>query len=201
MIYYPLYKEKLFRLSRVLKKDCPMFNLDDRVVYPGHGVARVNRIIEKVISGQVTLFYELKFLNKDMTILVPTNNVAHNGMRSLCSEDKIHEIFNFLAQPAKKLPNAETVSTNWKQRKKEYDRKLHTGNLDGISEIYRELKHIEYHKELSFCEKNLLQQTEMLLAEEIAYVKQFGEEKALEQLRSFFNTMQLQTTVIKQKLI
>lgn len=178
-----------------------MFNLDDRVVYPGHGVAKVNRIIKKVISEQVTTFYELKFINKDMTILVPTNNLSHNGMRPLCSNDKINDVFKFLAQPTKTVSHTEAVSANWKQRKKEYDRKLHTGNLDDISKIYRELKQIEQQKELSFCEKNLLQQTEILLAEEIAFVKQFAEEKAIEQLRSFFNTITPHTSGIRQKTV
>lgn len=187
MLYFCI-QVKALGLSLVFKKGIgfPMFNLNERVVYPGHGVAKVNRIINKIISGQVTTFYELKFINKDMTILVPTNNTTHNRMRPLCSSDKINDIFTFLAQPAKKIPSLETVSANWKQRKKEYDRKLLTGNLEDISAIYRELKFIEHYKELSFCEKILLQQTELLLAEEISYVKQFAEEKAIKQLRSFF---------------
>ncbi len=42
-------------------------------------------------------------------------------------------------------------------------------------------------KELSFGEKNLLNQTEALLAEEISIVENVAEEKAIEQMRSLVN--------------
>ncbi|MDZ4129509.1 MAG: hypothetical protein U1E02_35885, partial [Hydrogenophaga sp.] len=57
-------------------------------------------------------------------------------------------------------------------------------NIQEICKIYKDLRSIEKKKELSFGEKNLLQQTEALLVEEIALVKQVEEEKAVEQLRS-----------------
>jgi CarD family transcriptional regulator, regulator of rRNA transcription len=184
----------------VIKKRIPMFNLGDRVVYPGHGVAKVNQIIKKILFGNVATFYELKFINKDMTILVPTNNQAAGGMRPLSSKDKIDDVFEFLAKPAKKVTHE--IVTNWKQRNKEYQRKFRSGNLKEISEIYRELKEIERNKELSFCEKSLLQETELLLAQEIALVKKLEEDKALEQLRSFFSTIYTNRTgSITQKTI
>lgn len=163
-----------------------MFNLDDRVVYPGHGVAKISRIITKLVGGRDASFYELKFINKDMTILVPTDCCSQTGMRSLSSTDKIDSIFKFLAQPAKLLGPIEMYS-NWKQRNKEYQSRLRTGILEEVSKIYRELKYIEQQKGLSFCEKTLLSQTEMLLAEEIALVSKFGEDKAIAQLRAVFN--------------
>ena len=44
-----------------------MFRLYDKVVYPGYGVAKINRIFSKIIGGKDASFYELIFLNKDMT--------------------------------------------------------------------------------------------------------------------------------------
>jgi len=164
-----------------------MFEVNQRVVYPGHGVARINRIISQIIGGQKAELYELKFVNKDMTILIPVDNVAAIGVRSLSSHTKIDKIFEFLAKPAQQISNQELGVTNWSKRNKEYQNKIRTGSLEEISQIYRDLKCIEFQKELSFGEKGLLQQTEAMLAEEIAIVKEFGEEKALEHLRSIFN--------------
>jgi CarD family transcriptional regulator len=159
-----------------------MFNLHDRVVYPGHGVARIARIITKSIDGHEKIFYELKFINKDMTILVPVE--ASSIIRHLTEYERIDDIFKFLAsQPIKRRPHHLEMPINWKQRNKEYQSKLRTGNLMEISEIYRELKHIEHYKELSFCEKNLLTQTEMLLAEELALIKKIEEEEIVRFLR------------------
>ena len=66
---------------------------------------------------------------------------------------------------------------------KEYQGKLRTGNLRKICEIYKDLKHIEMQKELSFGEKNLLSQTEALLVEEISLVNNMETDKAMQQLR------------------
>lgn len=121
-----------------------------------------------------------------MTILVPTHNIAAIGIRSLSTSTKIDGIFKILAQPALRITSSE-LTTNWSKRNKEYQNKIRTGSLEEISQIYRDLKCIELHKELSFGEKSLLRQTETILAEEIALVKEFAEEKALEHIRSFFN--------------
>lgn len=159
-----------------------MFVLDEKVVYPGHGVAKISRIFEKVISGVVTQFFELKFLNKDMTILVPIDNLEMVGVRHLSSPDCINDIFKTLAEPHH-IVHSESAPSNWNKRNKEYQGKLRTGNLYDICKIYKDLRHISVYKELSFGEKALLQQTEILLAQEISLVKKMGEDKAIEQLR------------------
>lgn len=179
-----------------------MFSLNDKVVYPGHGVAKVNKVIDKIVGGHVTSFYELKFINKDMTVLVPTNNHATIGIRPLCSKDHIDDIFKILAKPAtKKINSSELTASNWNKRNKEYQCKLRSGDLKEISEIYRDLKHISSYKELSFGEKSLLHQTESLLAEEISLVNKIDEERAVEDLRSQFSYMQsmMNVTAVGQK--
>lgn len=167
-----------------------MFSRSERVVYPGHGVAQINRIIEKNIAGNIVLFFELKFLNKDMIILVPVDNASSVGIRKLSSDDHIESIFKMLAEPAKNNLVHNMSVSNWNKRNKEYQIKLRTGNLDKICEIYRDIKHIEIQKELSFGERVLLQQTEALLVEEIALVKKMIENEALEYLRGLVTNMQ-----------
>lgn len=167
-----------------------MFSVNDRVVYPGHGVARINRIVEKNVSKETVHFFELKFLSKDMTVLVPTTNLSAAGIRPLSSRGHITKVFSMLSQPAKDLLSHELMVSNWNKRNKEYQNKIRKGDLVEISEIYRDLKHIANQKELSFGEKSLLQQTEALLAEEISIVQQVAEEKALFLLRSMLKGMQ-----------
>ncbi len=159
-----------------------MFTLNEKVVYPGHGVARVVRIIEKKVAGKSVEFFELKFINKDMTILVPVANVLSVGIRPLSSSKHINDIFKILSTPAVPICH-DTVITNWNKRNKEYQGKLRTGDLREICSIYKDLKYIETQKELSFGEKNLLSQTEALLVEEISLVNNMETEKAMRQLR------------------
>ncbi len=160
-----------------------MFSLHEKVVYPGYGVAKINRILERSIGGSAKSFYELTFLNKDMTILVPVENIESVGIRPLSSRENVTSVFHLLSEhmPIK----AAEVTINWNKRNKSYKTKIQRGDLAEISEIYRELRWLEQHKDLSFGEKNLLQQTEALLAEEISLVNEMKQEEAYNQLRTF----------------
>lgn len=161
-----------------------MFCLNEKVVYPGHGVAKVNRIVTKIVTGKEATFYELTFLNKDVTVLVPTNNAESVGIRPLSSIEHIKDVFKILTAPARRINQYEFTASNWNKRHKEYQFKLRKGNLQDLSEIYRDLRYIATQKELSFGEKNMLHQIEALLVEEISLVQQLGQEKTIEHLRS-----------------
>lgn len=172
-----------------------MFVIDEKVVYPGHGVAKINRILNKKVGGSTTQFFELKFLSKEMTILVPIDNLNSVGVRHLSSTENIVDIFKFLAQPASVVTHTECSSaSNWNRRNKEYQYKLRTGNLRDICSIYRDLQMIATQKELSFGEKSLLQQTEMLIAQEISIVQKVGEQKAVEKIRSLFKSPRIHSS-------
>jgi len=166
-----------------------MFALNEKVVYPGHGVARISQIIEKKVAGSLVKLFELRFLNKDMTILVPIHNFSSVGIRPLSTSENVDTIFKVLSERVSNM-SRESVACNWNKRNKEYQCKLRTGNIKDICEIYRDLKCIAIYKELSFGEKNLLEQTESLLVEEIALVAQMGHDKVLELLRSPFKDSQ-----------
>lgn len=159
-----------------------MFSQGEKVVYPGHGVAVIHRVLERKIGGRSTKFYELTFLNKDMMILVPVENVESVGIRDVSSQKDIGTLFKMFSVPLK--PHNHEIALNWNKRNKEYQGKIRTGRLQEICEIYRDLKNIELQKELSFGEKNLLQQTESLLVEEIALACDMKEDAATVQLRS-----------------
>ncbi|MBY0110193.1 MAG: hypothetical protein K2X90_03725 [Candidatus Babeliaceae bacterium] len=161
-----------------------MFLLHQKVVYPGYGVAYVKRIIEKQIGADSAAFYELTFLNKDMTILVPVSNIESIGLRSLSSANDIHAIFNNLSKPERKLSPFEFSASSWNKRHKEYQLKLRRGTLEDLSAIYKDLRTIEAQKKLSFGEKTILQKTEGLLVEEITVVQNAEAEKTVQKLRT-----------------
>lgn len=170
-----------------------MFCLNEKVVYPGHGVAQVHRIVEKIIGGKTTILFELKFIGKDMTILAPIDNAEIIGIRKLSSEEIVEDIFQaVLSQPAKWAGYHELNATSWSKRSKQYQFKIRSGDIVEISKIYRDLQYISHRKELSFGERSLLQQTEALLAQEISMVKNIVEELAIQRLRSFFTGLTVQ---------
>src|SRR5438876_226813 len=135
-------------MSVPLIERVPVFTLNEIVVYPGHGVAKIGRIVEKKIANEKVSFFELRFLNKDMMILVPVQTASSVGIRRLSSNDIIDSIFKLLAKPVIKIER-ELNASNWNKRNKEYQYKLRSGNIQEISEIYRDLKYIAAKKELS----------------------------------------------------
>ena len=161
-----------------------MFSLNEKVVYPGHGVAEIVRIVEKVVAGHRMSYYELKFLNNDMTVLVPVEGASEAAIRPISSRKSVQDALGVLSQPVRRLSSYEFTASCWNKRNKEYQIKLRTGGLRELSEIYRDLYSMGTQKELSFGEKNLLQQAELLLAEEISLVERLERDRAVQYLRS-----------------
>lgn len=147
-----------------------MFLLNEKVVYPGYGVAIINRLVERLVVNKKTNFFELKFYNKDMTVLIPEDRLQSIGVRKLSSDQEIIGMFDFLKTfDARDIITEHNAST-WNKRNKEYQSKLRAGQLLGIASIYKELQLIGLDKELSFGERNLFNQIEFLLIEEICAI-------------------------------
>ena len=66
-----------------------MFHVGQKVVYPTHGVGRIESIEQKEVSGSRQSFYILRILGNDMTIMVPTGNAERVGLRQLIG--RIHQ--------------------------------------------------------------------------------------------------------------
>lgn len=171
-----------------------MFSLDEKVVYPGHGVARIRRKVTKKVAGQETLFFELEFLNNNMKVLVPQQNLISVGIRQLTSGNHVDTIFKTLAEPA---PTSvlDVSNVNWNKRNKRYQEDIRQGSLEAICKIYRDLRWMALFKELSFGEKILLQQTETMIAQEISLVRNVDENKAVEELRAVIGASAKRTSI------
>ncbi len=164
-----------------------MFELKDKVVYPGHGVAVISEIIEKKIVGTSIKFFKLNFLYKDMTILLPVHNLESSGVRYPENKKNIKFAIDELSKiPKKKLNCLDFTPSGWNKRNKEYQHKIQGGKLREIAQIYRDLKYIAQQKELSFGEKKILQMAEELFVQEIQLVTNKEREIILEDLTNPF---------------
>ncbi len=162
-----------------------MFLVNDKVVYPGYGVALISKLVKRFVSGKTTSFYELKFFNKDMAVLVPEDRIEAVGIRKLSSDQDLEEMFKLLAEPVEKV-SYEVGFNNWNKRNKKYQINLRSGDLLKICQIYKDLAWISQTKELSFGERTLKLKIEQLLIEEISVVKNIDKEKALKVLHKSF---------------
>lgn len=162
-----------------------MFLVNEKVVYPGYGVALISKLVKRLISGKQTSFYELKFFNKDMAVLVPEDRIEAVGIRRLSSDQDLEMMFKVLSEPVEKN-EYEIGLNNWNKRNKKYQLNLRSGDLIKICHIYKDLQWISQNKELSFGERTLKLKIEQLLIEEISVVKNVDKEKALKYLNKSF---------------
>ncbi len=149
-----------------------MFLLNEKVIYPGYGVAIINRLVERLVVNKKTNFFELKFYNKDMTVLIPEDRLESIGVRKLSSLQELVTMFDYLQTFSVHDIITEHNASTWNKRNKEYQSKLRSGQLLHIASIYKELQLIGLDKELSFGERNLFNQIEFLLIEEVCAVKE-----------------------------
>lgn len=163
-----------------------MYKVNDKVIYPGHGVAIIEEVVEKRVADMVTQFFKLAFPFKDMTVLVPRQRLEAAGIRALSSEYEILEAVAELRRMPKLSSSGEVAPAGWSRRHREYQLKIQNGRLIDIASIYRDLMYTAQRKELSFGEKSLLQTTEELLSQEIFTARSCPEDRALDLIRKPF---------------
>ena len=164
-----------------------MFQVGDKAVYPGHGVAMVEKVEEKTVEQHTMRFFKLKFLYKDMTVLVPiSNNNEAIGIRALASDSEVETALSELLKEAKKLDATDFTPSSWNKRNKHFQLKIQSGSIIDIATIYRDLMHCARYKELSFGEKNLLGLAEELLLQEVMLVKKQTRDQIISKLRQPF---------------
>ena len=140
-----------------------MFKVGDVVVYPAHGVAEVEAIEEREISGSTISFFMLKVLDTQMTVMVPVSNANNVGIRQLVDDKGIQKVMAILAER-----NVSIDNQTWNRRYREYMEKIKSGSANEIAEVLRDLNILKRGKELSFGERKMYDTAKNLLVNEIS---------------------------------
>ena len=158
------------------------FKKGEKVVYPAHGVAIIEEIESRVISGTERRFYMLKILGTEkMTIMIPTENVAQVGLRRVIGKDMVDKIYRIL-----RTRKVDADTQTWNRRYREYTEKIKTGSPLEIAKVLRDLLVLKGDKELSFGERKMLDTARSLLVKELSIAKSHPEEQILEELKVMF---------------
>lgn len=168
-------------------KGSPMnreFKVGDMAVYPAHGVGKVTAIEHKEIAGSKTQFYILKIMDSGMTIMVPTSNVRHVGLREVISEDEVEAVYEILSEKGEYTITEQT----WNRRYREYMDKIKTGSVYEIAEVLRDLSMLRYEKELSFGERKMLDTARHLIIKELAIAQNADEADVAQEIDEIFSS-------------
>lgn len=166
-----------------------MYNILDVVVYPGYGVAEITKEIKKNIQGEEISFFELNFKNKDIKILIPKNGFESIGIRKISTISFLEEKIGIIASLEDNYHGFEFqnfLMISWNRRSKEYQNRIRRGDFFDLCSISREISLIGNYKELSFGEKNVLNQVDFLISEEYSIVYNKDIEMSKKELKLIF---------------
>jgi len=158
------------------------FKVGDVAVYPAYGVAVVESIENKEISGSRQMFYILRLLENDMTIMIPHENADMVGLRNVISRRDVTEVYKILRQKRNKRK-----SQTWNRRHRKYMEKIKTGSVFEIAEVLRDLYVLKLSKELSFGERKVLDTARSLLIKELSIAKDVDEYKIEKEIERIFH--------------
>jgi len=158
------------------------FKIGDKAVYPAHGVGQVTGIEEKEVGGQTLMFYVLKILANDMTILVPSDSAERVGLREVIPKKDVTNVMTIL-----KDHDVQIDHQTWNRRYREYMEKIKTGSVYEIAEVIRDLYLLKDDKELSFGERKMLDMARGLLVKELSIAKKKEEGEIEKELDKIFN--------------
>ena len=154
------------------------FKVGDRVVYPHHGAAVIEKKEMIEVAGEKREYLILKIAHGDMTLSVPTDKVDEVGMRPPISAEDVDDLFQLLGKKDVREP------TNWSRRFKNHQEKLKSGDVYQVAEVVRNLALREATKGLSAGEKAMLVKARSVLVSELSFALDVSEEDALERLQA-----------------
>ncbi len=152
------------------------FEAGDFVVYPAHGVGRVEGIETHSIAGMEVQLYAITFEKERMTLKVPVPKAKNAGLRRLSSKDRIKTALETLEGRSR------IRRTMWSRRAQEYEAKINSGDPVAIAEVVRDLYRGTDQSDQSYSERQIYQSALERLARELAAVEKIDELKATERL-------------------
>lgn len=139
------------------------FRVGNKVVYPAHGVALIEAIEDKTVSGCRQSFYILRILGNDTTIMIPTHNAKRVGLRDVIGPSEIPRVMEILRRKEVE------ISPNWNRRFKDNWERIKSGSLYEMALVLRKLVVLQRERHLSFGEKKMLENVRQLIVTEIAH--------------------------------
>lgn len=152
------------------------FKEGDFVVYPTHGVGKVERIAGEEIAGHKLELIHITFDENRMTLRVPVNKARTAGLRKLSSRKQFDEVLAALKGRAR------IKRTMWSRRAQEYEAKINSGDPMAIAEVVRDLHRNSGQPDQSFSERQIFEAALERLAAEHGALEGVDKQTAIDQL-------------------
>ena len=150
-----------------------MFKPGDKVVYPHHGAAIIEKKEKRKAFGKPPEYLVLRMAHGELTLSVPVENAEDVGMRWPISKEDVKDLFEVLQKRDIREP------ANWSRRFKNHQEKLKSGDVYQVAEVVRNLALRDQAKGLSAGEKTLYNKALDVRVSELAFALNTREEKAM----------------------
>jgi CarD family transcriptional regulator len=174
--------------GRVMPPPRPMakaenFAEGDHVVYPTHGVGKIERIATEEIAGHKLELIHITFEENRMTLRVPVAKARTAGLRKLASRKLFDDAMGVLrGRPRIK-------KTMWSRRAQEYEAKINSGDPLAVAEVVRDLHRNSGQPDQSFSERQIYEAALDRLAAELAALERIDKAAASVKLIDFLKTV------------
>jgi CarD family transcriptional regulator len=149
-----------------------VFRKGDKVVYPHHGAAVIEDVVDREMFGEQRTYAKLHFSHGSLTLMVPLDSTKQVGMRGVASKAQVRKVFDLLREDEGWMPLL------WSQRYKTNLAKLVSGDICQGAELIRDLSLREKSKGLSAAEKRMLAKARQILISELILAFDSTEENA-----------------------
>ncbi|MGI4747226.1 MAG: CarD family transcriptional regulator [Janthinobacterium lividum] len=164
-------------------KDDEPFVEGDHVVYPTHGVGKVERIATEEIAGHKLELIHITFEENRMTLRVPVAKAKSAGLRKLATRKLFDEALTILKGRAR------IKRTMWSRRAQEYEAKINSGDPLAIAEVVRDLHRNAGQPDQSFSERQIYEAAMDRLAAELGALEQIDKNAAAAKLSDYLKTI------------
>jgi CarD family transcriptional regulator len=151
-------------------KEKLVFAQGDMAVYPAHGVGVIKSIETQEVAGTDQMFYVLKILDNNMTIMIPTSNSENVGLRAIVSKNEVEDVLDILRDRGQEIG-----SQTWNRRYRDYMEKIKTGSVHEVASVLRDLFLLSVDKDLSYGERKMLDTAKGLLVTELSLAQKVDE--------------------------
>jgi CarD family transcriptional regulator len=160
-----------------------VFAEGDHVVYPTHGVGRVERIATEEIAGHKLELIHITFEENRMTLRVPVAKARTAGLRKLATRKQFDDALAVLKGKAR------VKRTMWSRRAQEYEAKINSGDPLAIAEVVRDLHRNSGQPDQSFSERQIYESALDRLAAELAALDKTDKPTAITKLIEYLKTV------------
>lgn len=166
------------------------FQAGDFVVYPTHGVGKVDRVGAQEIGGHSLNLIQISFEDNQMTLRVPVSQAGVCGLRKIATREAMADVLVTLAG----RPRVSRLL--WARRAQEFVARINSGDLTVLAQVVRDLQKAADGSGSSYSQRNLFELAIDRLAGEYAAVTGVDKTEALNRLTQALRETKAQEVVV-----